>query len=111
MKQQKLNPFIYVFHLFISLIPPKRQNIHKTKYIKVQPSQDIFETLDNISEKDFPVKFMENLMPILEHAKIEIIEFLHSFLKKTRDIVFEELVTKIPELLDREMYARKNWTL
>ena len=79
------------------------------------PSQDIFETLDNISEKDFPVRFMENRVPILEHAKIEIIEFLHtqpmSALKKTRDIVFEELVTKIPELLDREMYARKKLDL
>ena len=74
--------------------------------------QDIFEVLDSVDDKDLPTQFMSNAAPILEHAKDEVTDYLQTkstdVLKKVRELVFSELVAKLPDLAGRELYARKN---
>ena len=58
-----------------------------------------------------PENFVNKLIPVLEHSKEELTEFLQtkpvSVLKQTRDLVFAELVTKLPIYAGRQLYARR----
>ena len=72
---------------------------------------DVLERLDSLSEKEFVEKFVANLIPVLEHSKEEISEFLQTksvaILKQVRILTFNELVSKLPAYADRELYARR----
>ena len=69
------------------------------------------EYLESLPEREFPDVFISKLIPVLEHAKEDIIEFLLSkpqgILKSLRNLVFEELVAKLPDYAERELYVRR----
>lgn len=72
---------------------------------------DTLEFLDTVPDKDLPETFVKNLIPVYEHSKEEIIDFLKSkdiaLLKNIRDLVFGEMVAKLPQYAERELYARR----
>ena len=72
---------------------------------------DVLEILESTPENEFPENFVNKLIPVLEHSKEELTEFLQtkpvSVLKQTRDVVFAELVTKLPIYAGRQLYARR----
>ena len=74
-------------------------------------STDVLVTMDSVNGEEFPTKFINKLVPIMEHSKDEVMELLKSkpvaILKKLRDLAFAELVGKLPKFAGREMYARK----
>jgi hypothetical protein len=80
-----------------------------------QTEKDVFGTIDSLADKDIPEKFISKLIPIFEHSKEEIIEFLKSkseeVLKRIRDLAFAELLVKLPEYAGRELYARRKLEL
>ena len=72
---------------------------------------NVLEYLESLPEREFPDVFISKLIPVLEHAKEDIIEFLLSkpqgILKSLRNLVFEELVAKLPDYAERELYVRR----
>ena len=74
-------------------------------------STNILETLDSVDEQGMPLMFINKQVSIFEHVKDEIVEFLKTksipVLKELRDLVFSELVDKIPQYAGREMYQRR----
>ena len=72
---------------------------------------NILETLDTLCDKEFPKLFVNKLVPILEHSKEEVVDLLKCkcsvVLKELRNIIFAELITKLPKYGGREMYAQK----
>ena len=78
-------------------------------------STNILETLDSVDEQGMPLMFINKQVSIFEHAKDEIVEFLKTksipVLKELRDLVFSELVDKIPQYAGREMYQRRKTDL
>lgn len=72
---------------------------------------DVLEMMDGLPEGDFPRIFVTKIVPILEHSRDEIIELLKQkgthVLKQLRELVFAEMVAKLPQYVGREMYARR----
>lgn len=80
-----------------------------------QGENDVLETIDSLSDQEFPLMFVNKLVSIFEHSKEEITELLKSkslpALKQLRDLPFSELVSKLPQYAGREMYARRKGDL
>ena len=78
-------------------------------------STDILETVDTITDQEFPSTFINKQVSIFEHSKDEILELLKSkpipVLKELRSLTFNELAIKLPAFASREMYARRKGDL
>ena len=69
------------------------------------------EKLDGISNIEFAEQFVKHLTHVHEHSKEEICEVLKSkpadVLEKCRELVFNDLVSKLPQFTERGLYARR----
>ena len=74
-------------------------------------SATTLEKLDGISNIGFAEQFVKHLTHVPEHSKEEICEVLKSkpadVLEKCRELVFNDLVSKLPQFTERGPYARR----
>ena len=72
---------------------------------------NVLETLETLQETEFLTVFVNKVITIFEHSKDEIVDLLMTksvpVLKKLRDMIFAELVLKLPRFAGREMYSRR----